>query len=208
MNIKFNEISLSKIKEKCEQDRRDAIAELNDEKRKTIFFSMLFFGLSLLFIIAVGVIVFCRSLETVGMIKDIIVLLLFISIIICIFRVVTYLEDYYFEKYYLEERCKPDYFLNKRMPNLLSLKNCNQILEASFDEDGHLIITIDDNGEVKHIEFSIKEEKTRTDIDTVVINFEVENYQGFSVYIPYGQKLDLTNIEISNPNDIKKAIIE
>lgn len=208
MNIKFNEISLSKIKEKCEQDRRDAIAELNDEKRKTIIFSMLFFGLSLLFIIAVGVILFCGLLDTI---KYIIVFLLFISIIICISRVVTYLEDYYFEKYYLEERCKPDYFLNKRMPNLLSLlslKNCNQILEASFDEDGHLIITIDDNGEVKQIEFSFKGKKTRTDIDTVVVNFEVENSQGYSVYIPYGKEWDCINFKIQNPDDIKKAIVE
>lgn len=208
MNIKFNEISLSKIKEKCELDRRDAIDELNDEKRKTIFFSMLFFGLSLLFTIAFGVILFCGLSDTPAMIEYIIVFLLVISIILCICHGVTYIQDYYFEKYYLVERCKPDYFLNKRMPNLLSLKKCNQILEASFDEDRHLIITIDDNGEVKQIEFSFKGKKTRTDIDTVVINFEVENYQGFSVCIPYGQKLDLTNIEISNPNDIKKAIIE
>lgn len=208
MNIKFNEISLSKIKEKCEQDRQDVIAELRDEKRKGIFFSMLLFGLSLLSIIAVGVIIFCCLLDTVVMIKSIVVLLLIISSIVCFVSGVTYIQDYYSAKNYLKEQCKPDYFLDKRLPNLLCLKNCNQILEASFDEDGHLIITIDDNGEVKHIEFSIKEEKTRTDIDTVVINFEVENYQGFSVYIPYGQEWDCTNFKIQNPNDIKKAIVD
>lgn len=207
MNIKFNEISLSEIIEKCEQDRQEAIAELKEEKITSILFSFLWFGLSLLSIVANGVIVFCHLLEEVAMIKTVVVILLIISTVFCFLRGVTDIQAYLAEKSFLQEQCKPDYSVNKRMPNLLNLKNCNQILEASFDEDGHLIITIDDNGEVKEIEFSCNEKKTRTDIDTVVINFEVENYQGFSIYIPYGQEWEWTNLKIQNPDDIKKAIV-
>lgn len=213
MNIIFNEISLSKIKEKCEQDRQDIIAKLSDKKRKTIGFSILYFGLSFLFVI--GGILFCCLFEmpmvpqkVVVILKIVVVVLLLLSTIVFCYFGIGQIQYFLFEKDFFESRCEPDYFVNKRLSNLLRLKNCNQILEASFDEDGDLIITIDDNGEVKQIEFCCKGKKTRTDIDTFVINFEVENSQEFSVYIPYGKGWDCTNFKIQNPNDIKKSIVD